>query len=211
VEVAQQEAAMHWIGEIVLAAVDTGTPPPLLGNAVPDACPHGAFPAAGDDEWVAVAAFTDAQWHALCTTLGLDALLDDPRFGTVAARVAARTEIERAVAAAVRAEPKHAVADRLQNAGVPAAPVVHGRDLHHDPHLRERDWFARLHHPQAGTHDYPGLPIRYGGRRPQPAHASPMFGQHTDEVLREYLGLDDERLARLRADGITATEPRRPA
>jgi crotonobetainyl-CoA:carnitine CoA-transferase CaiB-like acyl-CoA transferase len=202
---------MHWIGEIVLAAVETGTAPPLLGNARPDACPHGAFPAAGDDEWVAIAASTDAQWRALCTALGLDALLGDPRFGTLAGRVAARPDVEAAVAAAVRDRTKHATAELLQEAGVPAAPVVHGRDLHHDRHLRERDWFARLHHPQAGTHDYPGLPIRYAGRRAHPTHPSPMFGQHTDEVLREYLGLDGERLAALRAGGVTTTEPRRPA
>jgi crotonobetainyl-CoA:carnitine CoA-transferase CaiB-like acyl-CoA transferase len=208
VEVAQQEAAMHWIGEIVLAAVETGTPPPLLGNARPDACPHGAFPAAGDDEWVAIAASTDAQWQALRAVLELPA---DPRFDTLAGRVAARAEVEAAVAAAVRERSKHETAALLQDAGVPAAPVVHGRDLHHDRHLRERDWFARLHHPQAGAHDYPCLPLRYAGRRPHPAHPSPMFGQHTDEVLREYLGLDDDRLAALRADGVTAAEPRPPA
>ncbi|MCO1657030.1 CaiB/BaiF CoA-transferase family protein [Pseudonocardia humida] len=209
VEVAQQEAAMHWIGEIVLEAIETGADPVLQGNARPDACPHGAFRTAGDDEWIAVAAASDDQWRALCAELGLDDLGADPELDAVAGRVAARDRIEAELAEAVRDADKHALAERLQRAGVPAAPVQNGRDLHADPHLRERDWFARLHHPEAGTHDYPGLPIRFAGRRPRPAHPSPTFGQHTAEVLSEYLGLDDDDLARLAADRVTATEPGR--
>ncbi|WP_214405464.1 CaiB/BaiF CoA-transferase family protein [Pseudonocardia lacus] len=209
VEVAQQEAAMHWIGEIVLEAVETGVDPVLRGNARADACPHGAFRTAGDDEWVAVAATSDEQWQALCAELGLDELAADPELAALAGRVAARDRVEAGLAEAVRDADKHALAERLQRAGVPAAPVQNGRDLHTDPHLRERDWFARLHHPRAGTHDYPGLPVRFAGRRSRPARPSPTFGQHTSEVLSEYLGLDREALARLAADRVTATEPGR--
>jgi crotonobetainyl-CoA:carnitine CoA-transferase CaiB-like acyl-CoA transferase len=207
VEVAQQEAAMHWIGEIVLASIDTATPPLLHGNARPDACPHGVFRTAGEDEWIAIAAVGNEQWRALCAELGLPDMAAEPRFATVEGRVAARDEVEGAISGAVRDADKHALADRLQRVGVPAAPVVNGRDLHHDRHLRERNWFARLHHPAAGAHDYPCLPIRYAGTRPLPTHPSPTFGQHTAEVLRQYLGLDDERLAQLAADRVTATEP----
>ncbi|MGC5005477.1 CoA transferase [Streptomyces sp. DT203] len=75
--------------------------------------------------------------------------------------------------------------DPLQGSLAPAAPVQNGRDLFEDPQLRHRGWFARLSHPEAGTHEYAGLPHETAGQILQPTSAAPLLGQHTATVLKE--------------------------
>jgi crotonobetainyl-CoA:carnitine CoA-transferase CaiB-like acyl-CoA transferase len=95
----------------------------------------------------------------------------------------------------------------LQKAGVPSAPVVDSKELFHDPHLRARDWFTPLRHPEAGTHDYPGYPLRVGGMRYRPRRASPLFGEHTQELLAEYANVPADEFAELIETGVTSTSP----
>jgi crotonobetainyl-CoA:carnitine CoA-transferase CaiB-like acyl-CoA transferase len=207
IEIAQSEAAMQWIGEILLEAIDSGMAPVRQGNAIDAAAPHDAFPAVGEDEWIAIAVFDDEQWQALCRVLERGELATDPRFATHALRIAHREEIGPMIAAATRAWGKCELAARLQEAGVPAAPVLNGRDLSRDPQLRARGWFTRLTHAEAGTHDYAGLPLVHGGRRYHSRRASPMFGEHTVDVLVRYAGLTATDVEALTAAGITSAAP----
>jgi crotonobetainyl-CoA:carnitine CoA-transferase CaiB-like acyl-CoA transferase len=84
--------------------------------------------------------------------------------------------------------------------------VCDADDLRHDPELRSVGFFAELDHPDAGRHEYPGLPfhdsLASGRRRP-----APCFGQHTGDVLRDSLGLDDDEIDRLYEARVSATEP----
>ncbi|MFE6758138.1 CoA transferase [Streptomyces sp. NPDC057684] len=183
VEVAQREAAMAWIGEIILDAIATGTDPVPNGNAQRGAFPHDAFPCRGKDEWIAIAVHDDDQWSALCTELGWQDWADNPSLQNLPGRQASAEEIVQRLSAATTECDKATLAHRLQQAGVPAAPVQNGRDLFEDPQLRHRGWFARLFHPAAGTHEYAGLPLESAGQLLQPASAAPLLGQHTDSVL----------------------------
>lgn len=207
VEVAQQEAATHWIGDYILDSVVNGTVYASDGNAVPDAAPHGAFPTAGDDQWIAFGAFDDRQWAALCAVLGGPGLATEEQFATHASRVANRDALTERLSALTRTEDKLDLAARLQDAGVPAASVHTGRDLFHDEHLRAREWFTELAHPEAGTHEYSGYPFLFDGARVRPVHGSPIFGQHNTHILRDFVGLSDDEIEALRADGAIADEP----
>lgn len=183
VEVAQREAAMSWIGDIILDSLATGADPVLEGNAIPTAFPHDAFRCEGEDQWIAIAVHTADQWSALCAELGWTDWARDTSLAETAARKARAEEIERRLAETTREHDKTRLATRLQRAGVPAAPVQNGRDLFEDPQLRHRGWFAALTHPEAGTHEYAGLPLEAAGRILQPSAAAPLLGQHTAEVL----------------------------
>ncbi|MFJ8197107.1 CoA transferase [Streptomyces sp. NPDC096152] len=185
IELAQREAAMSWIGDIILDAIDTGVDPSPQGNALPAAFPHDAFPCRGEDQWVAIAVHSSAQWAALCTELGWTDWADDPALRDVAARQAAGEEIVGRLSALTAEHDKMALARRLQCAGVPAAPVQNGKDLFQDPQLRHRGWFARLVHPEAGTHEYAGLPLESARQILQPTSAAPLLGQHSAEVLKK--------------------------
>jgi crotonobetainyl-CoA:carnitine CoA-transferase CaiB-like acyl-CoA transferase len=188
IEVPQREAAMHWIGELVLDAIDEGTDYEPSGNAVPYAYPHDAYAVDEADNWLVVSIAAHSEWKALCGYFGWDDWAEDPVFATVEGRRAAADRIDSALSEAVlrRDAPKATVAAELQDAGIAAASVQNGRDLFHDPHLRSRGWFRSLDHPDVGVFEYPGVAIE--GAAGQIIHvdtAAPRLGGHTYQILDE--------------------------
>jgi crotonobetainyl-CoA:carnitine CoA-transferase CaiB-like acyl-CoA transferase len=207
VEVAQTEAAAHWIGEFFLERLRTGATLAPRGNRVPDAAPHDAYPCAGPDEWVTLAVRDDSEWKRLAAVIGRDDLADDPRFAQAAARHQHQDELRPVITGWTRERTKAAAAAALQAAGVPAGPVSNGRDIFGDPALRAAGFIVPLEHPDAGRHEYPSLAFRLDrtpGRIRRPA---PCFGQHNRFVLSELLGLDDAAIAELYAAGTVADQP----
>lgn len=205
VELAQVEAALHWIGERILAAGDGQTFAPQ-GNAALDMAPHDAFPSAGVDEWVVIAVADDGAWTRLVETTGL-AGLRDPRFSTLAGRLAGRAEISAALGGWTKAKDKHEAADVLQAAGVAAAPVNTGADLFRSPFLRSRGLIYQIDHPSLGAREYAGLPYRLS-RTPGSIRApAPRFAEHADEILAGRLGLGVADIAGLTAEGVVSRSP----
>src|SRR5690606_36150714 len=98
--ISQVEAGMPLIGEIILAGIESGTDLPADGNHRPDAAPHKAYVTTGEDGWIAIAAFDDTQFAALCRVLGLEALGADARFADLAGRKANEAALDAAIAAA---------------------------------------------------------------------------------------------------------------
>jgi crotonobetainyl-CoA:carnitine CoA-transferase CaiB-like acyl-CoA transferase len=92
----------------------------------------------------------------------------------------------------------------LAAAGVPAAKVASYREVAHDPQLRHRGFFVALDHPVMGTCEYEGLTTRFSAKPRPLQRPAPTLGQHTDEVLRDLLGLSDGEIARLRSAGALA-------
>lgn len=95
IEVAQTEAAAHWIGEFFLERLNAGSAWAPHGNRVPDAAPHDAYQCAGDDEWVAVAVRDDSEWKRLAAVIGRDDLASDPRYASAPAGGSTRTSCGR--------------------------------------------------------------------------------------------------------------------
>jgi crotonobetainyl-CoA:carnitine CoA-transferase CaiB-like acyl-CoA transferase len=207
VEIPQVEAAMHYIGEHILAALLTGNNPEPDGNRVPHAAPHGAFPAAGNDEWVAIAITNDAKWQTLCRIIGDPALAGDPRYATHENRLRNQDALEASVAAWTRQHDKHATAEALQAAGVPAAPVNGGKDGAHSPYLAARGWFKQLDHPEVGRIAHEGLPFHFSLTPGTQRSAAPCLGQHTTQILSGIVGLSDTDIAELARAGTTSAEP----
>lgn len=207
VEVPQVEAAMNFIGEHLLHAATAGVDPPRQGNRVDWAAPHDAFPALGEDEWVAVAATDDAEWMALCGVLGLPELADDPRFATLPERIRNQDALFEPIACWTREHDKHEAADLLQTAGVPAAPVVNARDAASSAYLDARGFFTELTHPEAGTHRYQGLPLHLGLTPGSQHRSAPCFGQDTREILRRLLHMTEDELDALEAAGTLSNKP----
>jgi crotonobetainyl-CoA:carnitine CoA-transferase CaiB-like acyl-CoA transferase len=207
VEVPQVEAAMQFIGPELLQALETGRDPERKGNRRPDAAPHDAFRTAGEDEWVAIACFDDAEWRGLAQVIGEPDLAGDPRFATALARQENQDEIGRILSAWTAGRDKHEAAALLQGAGVPAAPVENPWDLVASDYLRHRGFFTELEHPDAGRHPYPGLPVRLSITPGRQHRAAPTFGGDNGTVLGGILGLDPAEVERLGRIGATATVP----
>jgi crotonobetainyl-CoA:carnitine CoA-transferase CaiB-like acyl-CoA transferase len=198
-ELAQTEAAAYLIGEIYLEAARAGVDPAPLGNMHPDASPHGVYPCAGTDEWIAIAVTDDDAWRALCGAVGWD---DDPSVRTSEARVSQRSELDARLTVWTRTRTKEAAAEELQAHGVSAMPVMGPYDHHADPHLLERGAIVTLHHPEIGDERHIGNPLRFSRLPQRRAEAAPLMGADTEAVLTSVLGLDADEVARLVADGV---------
>jgi crotonobetainyl-CoA:carnitine CoA-transferase CaiB-like acyl-CoA transferase len=208
IEVAQTEAAAHWIGEFFLEQLRSGSSWVPHGNQVAYAAPHDAYPCAGADEWVAIAVRDDGEWQRLCAVIGRDDLAGSARYAAAAGRHEHQAELRPVISSWTQGRAKAEAAAALQAAGVPAAPVHNGRDIAGDPALRAAGFMVSLEHPEAGRHDYPGLAFRLDrtpGRIRRPA---PCFGEHNRFVLSELLGLDDAAIEALYAAGAVADQPR---
>ena len=197
-EMAQTEVSAYLVGELYLEAARDGIDTAPLGNAHPDAAPHGVYPSAGEDSWVAIAVMTDDEWQRLCKAVGWDST----ELPTVASRLAARAELDERLASWTRARTNVEAAELLQLQGVSAMPVMGPIDQHADPHLTERGFIVRLEHPEAGEETHVGNPIRFSRTVQRTAASAPCLGAHTEEVLTTVLGLSPEDVAELVEQGV---------
>lgn len=201
VEVAQTEAGMSWIGEEFLFAHATGHASEPDGNRVPWAAPHDCYPCAGDDEWVTIAVTDDHQWQQMCSAANFPVELRD-RFDTERVRHQDADDLDEAISNWTRSRSKFEVAERLQQAGVAAAPVLNGRDLTQSTYLEERGYFSEFDHPEAGRHRYQGLPFHFSQSRSTPGSAAPIFGQHSREILTQLAGVPAAEVDELIRSGV---------
>jgi len=155
---------------------------------------------------VVIAAYSDEDWQALARAIQHPDLANDPSFSTLEARKRNEDELTAILAEWCAPRDKHWVAEYLQSRGVAAAPVQNGPDLANDPYLAHRGFFTALEHPECGTHAYQGLPFHFSETPARQRRASPLLGEHTEEILRE-LGYSDSEIAELAANLTTSNEP----
>lgn len=198
-ELAQTEMSAYLVGEMYLDAVRAGVDPAPLGNAHPAAAPHGVYPSAGDDSWVAIAVMDDEGWQRFCKVLGWDAYGE---LSTAPGRLSRRAQLDERLSEWTRARSNVEAAELLQAQGVSAMPVMGPVDQHADPHLTEREFIVRLDHPEAGEETHVGNPIRFSRTSQRMAMSAPCFGAHTEEVLTSVLGLSPADVAELVEQGV---------
>jgi benzylsuccinate CoA-transferase BbsF subunit len=199
IEMAQTEFAAWLRGEVYMDGWCAGVDPPARGNDSSEACPHGVFPAAGEDRWVAIVAAGDDEWEALCRVAGWPA---EAESATLDGRLARAAEIHDQVAAWTALYDAAELAARLQEAGVSACPVMGPLDHLDDPHLAGRGFIVELVHPEVGPERHEGDPVRMSVTEQRVLASAPCLGAHTVEVLGQVLGLAAEEVERLIADGV---------
>ena len=175
-----------------------GTAPGRLGNRHPTITPYETLEAADGDLVVAVG--NDQLWKTFCGVLGADELADDPRFRTNKDRVAARDVLRPLLVERLRARPAAEWLKQLKAAGIPCGGVRDLAQVFSDPQILERAMVVALDHPIAGTIRQLGVPIKLGDTPGAVRTPPPVLGQHTGAILGE-LGIADDEVARLRADG----------
>jgi crotonobetainyl-CoA:carnitine CoA-transferase CaiB-like acyl-CoA transferase len=206
IEGSMLEVGATYIGEEVLLASVTGQAPTRRGNRDRHMVPHAVFRCKGEDEWVAVAVRDDADWEALCAMMSSDApAVADPKYQSAAARRKFEDEIEAAFAAWTVEHEAPEVAERLQRAGVPAAPVQPFSRVLEDQHLAARGWFQPMAHPDMGVHRYNGFPWRFSRTPAFVQCRPPRQGEHSVEILAERLGYAGEVIHGLITHGVTGS------
>jgi benzylsuccinate CoA-transferase BbsF subunit len=202
IDLSQIETAVYCQSEVLARFSANGEVVTRQGNADDHASPHGIYPCAGDDRWIAIAITSDDEWRALRAQLGDPAWARDPALDTLAGRLAARASLDARLAEWTRGHEPYPLLQRLQAAGVPAGVVQYEADLLEDAQLAHRGHWIPTQHAHLGT-----LLVERAGFRLSDAtggftHCGPLLGEHTDAILRDVLGLETAEISRLRAGGV---------
>jgi crotonobetainyl-CoA:carnitine CoA-transferase CaiB-like acyl-CoA transferase len=202
VEVSMLEAAFPALASpLGMHHSSGGSVPPRTGNRHSglSVTPYNVYPAR--DGWVAIICTTDEHWRNLCRAMARDDLLDDPRYGNHTQRSAIMDDVDALVASWSSGLSRNAVWSICLDHHIPAAPVRDLTEVLADRHLRERDFLVDVDHPELGPVTLPRSPLRYAGSAPRPLTPSPFLGEHTGEVLADWLGLGAADVAGLRSRG----------
>lgn len=207
VDLSQVEAAITLTGTATLDYAVNGRRSTREGNrsAWPPIAPHGVYRCAaepgdpvGDDDWVAIAAEADEQWHALAGALGHTEWIDDARFATLNARIVNQDALNELIGSWTRTHTAKEAQRLLQTAGVPAGRVQRSRELYDDdPQLAHRGTFPVVEHPLLGAHRVDGMPAQLSRTPAEFRRGGPLLGEDNVYVCGELLGMDEAEIARL--------------
>jgi crotonobetainyl-CoA:carnitine CoA-transferase CaiB-like acyl-CoA transferase len=190
----------YWQSAIALA---TGVAPGPMGSAHPLNAPYQAFATA--DGWIVLGGGNQKNWLNALKALDAEPLAADPRFVDNAARMAHLAELEAALAPYFRARTSADLLARLEQVGVPAGPVYDVLQMHADPQVRAREMVVEVEHARLGAVTTLGLPVKFSDTPGQVRTGSPVYGQHTREVLRQH-GFGDAEIEAFLAEGAIATD-----
>jgi crotonobetainyl-CoA:carnitine CoA-transferase CaiB-like acyl-CoA transferase len=167
----------------------------------PTLVPFGNFPT--KDGWIVAGGSKEKFWRQMAHALGVEHLLKDLRFQTFEARLEHRQELTTLLDAVFVTRTTAEWLERLQEAGVPCAPINTVGQALEDPQVKARGLLREKDHPQLGTVAHVASPVRVGSLGP-PLRNAPALGIHTLEVLTDVLGYGDDRVRDLAARGVVA-------
>ncbi|MGY2849066.1 crotonobetainyl-CoA:carnitine CoA-transferase CaiB-like acyl-CoA transferase [Bradyrhizobium sp. USDA 4509] len=185
----------------------TGEEPPRPGNRHPVFSPHGIFPCAGEDQWVALGVTDAASFAVLARTIGRDDLAGDATLSSADERRARQDEIEAAISAWTRACTPGGAACTLQAVGVAAAPVLHTEEIVGNGHFEDSGFFMDLEREVSGPQRQCGIGITQDGKRLGARNPAPLMGEHTKAVLSRFASVDGATFDDLVGDGVISFVP----
>lgn len=175
-----------------------------LGNAI--RCKPG-----GPNDFIYIVV-QEAVWDALAKRIGPDLgmpdLATDPKFATIGERRKNQAQMWELIGEFALKYTKREFMEILNPLDVPCGPIMSTEDLANDEHVRGRDMYVELDHPQRGKWYNVGMPIKLSAS-PAVIRRSPLLGEHTDEVLKEVLGYGAEQVEKLKTAGAFSAPPKK--
>jgi crotonobetainyl-CoA:carnitine CoA-transferase CaiB-like acyl-CoA transferase len=171
------------------------------------AAPHGAYPCAGDDRWLAIACFTDSEWTALAEVARRPEWVSDPRFATLASRLQHQDALDALVGEWTRSGDARELMLSLQRAGVPAGVCQTTEDrCDYDPQLAHLHWLTEITGTKIGRWPVAEVPVKLSE---SPAYAgghidrgAPCYGEDNEYVYGELLGMSSQQIKELTEEGV---------
>lgn len=174
----------------------TGIAPRRWGNAHPNIVPYQTFPTS--DGWMIIAVGNDTQFRQFVTAGGQGQLADDERFADNPSRVAHRSILVPLLTEMTKTKSKNDWITTLEKANVPCGPINDLEEVFANEQVVSRQVEMQVPHPTAGTMKLVSSPMKLSATPVEVRMAPPTLGQHTNEVLRDRLGLSAEQIATLR-------------
>jgi crotonobetainyl-CoA:carnitine CoA-transferase CaiB-like acyl-CoA transferase len=209
VDASQAEVGLLISGTTILDWSANGRIWSRYGNRSPfkPAAPHGAYPSAGVDRWLAIACFTDAEWRALTEVAGHPEWASDARFKDLAGRLRHPDALDALVSGWTRSRDGYEAMLALQRAGVPAGVCQTAGDrCDRDPQLAALEWLTEVTGTRIGRWPIAEVPVKMsespayiGGRLDRGA---PCYGEDNAYVYGELLGMSATEITTLADEGV---------
>ena len=208
IDMALLDVAMAVLANQGTGYLNSGNLPHRQGNTHPSVVPYQDFPTADGNMLLAIG--NDGQFARFCAAAGVD-WAQDVRFATNAGRVTHRDSLIPLMVSITRTRPTTEWIKLLEDKAVPCGPINHIGQAFDDPQVQHRGLRVEQERypgaqPPAGEHINrvvtTASPMRLSDTPPTLRYAPPALGQHTEQVLREQLGMDAQRMAALRAKGV---------
>ena len=171
--------------------------PERMGTEHPGRIPSSAFVCA-DGKWVQITG-ADQHWEPLCNLLGLEAWAKDPTLAKNSDRIQRRAEVLSGLAKAISLLDRDEMCRRCDAVGVPAGPILQVDEILANEHVAARQMVGEFEHPLIGRFPYLKVPFQFEGFDAVEASSPPLLGEHTHQVLKEYLGLSEQQIEALRS------------
>ena len=206
-QVAMQDAIMHYMRINFATQGLTGKAAERGGSKVPGVsnAPMGLYPCApggpNDYVYIMTSRANPDHWDRLLKLVGRQDLIGDARYLTPGDRVAREPEVDEVISAWTRKHTKLDAMKLVGEAGIPAGAVLDTDELNKDVTFEQRGIMQTMVHPVHRPFKMPAWPVRVDGKASR-VKASPVLGEHTEQVLSEWLGLNAQAVAALKSDGV---------
>lgn len=202
IDVSLMDGMIGMLGYLAQLAFFTGEDPKQQGSQHPNLVPYGTFPA--KDGSIIIACLTNSFWERICHAIGMSHCITDPRFDMIEKRRDNRAVVNEMIAEFTCQKTVDELVDLFTQYQVPHAPILGIKEALSQPQAVAREMVVETDHQILGKIPIVSRSIKFlGDQQPVPT-APPVLGQHTDEILREVVGLAPEQIEKLRALGIVA-------
>ncbi len=197
------DATVAATSSMAMSYLVAGELPVRVGLGSQLTAPYGDFDCA--DGKIMIAVGNDKQFVQLCKVLERPDLMADERFATTPQRVANKQVLLPILGEIFKTQTIEHWIPRLREAVVPSAPIYDFKQVFDDPQIRHRQLVKEIPHPLSGTMKVVGNPVNFSDTAVEYGRPPPLLGEHTAEVLREVLGMDEEQVARLARQKVTTS------
>jgi benzylsuccinate CoA-transferase BbsF subunit len=201
IDVSMAEMVTSMLPEAFMDFFMNGREAGPIGNRDECMAPHGVFPTAGDDQWIAIAISTDAEFGIFCDLVKAPQLAADPKYSKLSMRLLNVADLEAEISELTINFDRDDLVTRLRARNLVAGPIYRVDEVVNDPAFASSGMAVKLAHKETGERLVTGLPLRFSEIEPD-YRPAPLIGEHTDSVLTELLGYSSEEVAQFRSAGV---------
>lgn len=194
IDAALLDTAVFYTAHLTTSYILTGQLPARLGSANVGFAPNQVFET--KDRLIFIGVATEKAWQSFCQVLGLNDLIQDPRFDTNVNRMLNREELVKTLSSTLKQYTSEELEAKLVAVDIPCGPLLNVDEVIDNPQVIARGMLIDVDHPEKGRIKITRMPISLSEAAPEIRLQSPMLGEHTNEILKE-LGYTEAEIKQL--------------